>query len=422
MLTFASLVATIALSSYLPQVAADTRALAVLAGNTVDVSAGSNSWNFVVSNDASIYSGVTLGSVAGDPSVEITGDGVLKLWFPQGIASTTDFTLSSEVDLVLDAGGNSNPPYFAEDPDPTGSILVSEFPIPENGSPNVQATVHADVNYPACWTAAHANIPVVNLVNSRIEVIISSAASAPEYCSISYTWPITAAQNNDCLPGQNGCAHGDPQFSGFLGQSYQVHGVSGQVYNILSTPHFQYNALFTFLEQGQCRKGTQCFSHPGNYFGQVGLLFRSPEGAVSVVRVVAGPVDAGLKVFLNDAAVNVSSAVVPVGEASITFANPFDLVVEAPEFSMKLSNSDMFINQDVSINSSLMKDIQEFKHTSKSQHGGLDELKSKLPHGLLGQTWQSKTYANRWKYIEGTLFEYSVSDGLTGTQFKYNRF
>lgn len=50
-----------------------------------------------------------------------------------------------------------------------------------------------------------------------------------------------------------------------------------------------------------------------------------------------------------------------------------------------------------------------------------NELESILPHGLLGQTWQSKQHNNRWKFIEGHLYDYIV-DGLNGKEFKYNRF
>jgi len=89
----------------------------------------------------------------------------------------------------------------------------------------------------------------------------------------------------------SGCVNTDPQFMGFLGQSYQIHGVSGNVYNILSTPRLQYNALFTYLSEGRCRKGTACYSHPGNYFGSVGVSIRSDDGSINRIEVISGPVD-----------------------------------------------------------------------------------------------------------------------------------
>lgn len=55
-----------------------------------------------------------------------------------------------------------------------------------------------------------------------------------------------------CTGSTPGGVSGDPQFSGFLGQQYQIHGVDGLVYNIISDPILQFNARFTFLEKGTC--------------------------------------------------------------------------------------------------------------------------------------------------------------------------
>ena len=75
-------------------------------------------------------------------------------------------------------------------------------------------------------------------------------------------------------------ALGDPQLKGFRGQSYQVHGLDGGVYSVISDREVQLNALFTFLDAGRCPPAqvkTQCWSHPGSYFGQVAL--RTAAGA-----------------------------------------------------------------------------------------------------------------------------------------------
>jgi len=70
-----------------------------------------------------------------------------------------------------------------------------------------------------------------------------------------------------------------------MGQSFQVHGTSGSIYNVLSSSSFQYNALFEYLESGRCRKGTQCFSHPGNYFGAVGVQINDADGKTNELQV-----------------------------------------------------------------------------------------------------------------------------------------
>jgi len=96
--------------------------------------------------------------------------------------------------------------------------------------------------------------------------------------------------------------------------------------------------------------------------------------------------------------------------------------MESEDFSLRIENSDMFLNQDISIGKQLLANVAEYKKRVKQNSQGAEELKAKLPHGILGQTWNSARYPNVWKYIQGLLFDYQLSDGLMGTSFKYNRF
>jgi len=219
----------------------------------------------------------------------------------------------------------------------------------------------------------------------------------------------------------NGGVIGDPQFMGFIGQSFQVHGLSNMIYNVLSTTSLQYNALFRYLESGKCRKGTACFAHPGNYFGEVGVVFSTSTGSVSML-VESGPVDTGLTVSINGTVMAVGASAT-AGIYTISVPTAFETIVESEEFSIRIQNSDLFLNQEVSIGSGLMKQISAYKAVVKSGDAATaEELLAKLPHGILGQTWNAKTYSNRWKHIEGQLFDYQVNDGITGTDFKFNRF
>lgn len=210
---------------------------------------------------------------------------------------------------------------------------------------------------------------------------------------------------------------GDPQFSGFNGQSFQVHGTSGSIYNVISTPALQYNALFTYLESGKCRRGTQCFSHPGNYFGEVGLMIAEGDN-VKRVEVISGDVDTGLTIKIDEVAVPVSAEPIVFGNSTLTFSDAFQFFVDTPEFNFRIQNSDRFLNQDVSIAPALAKEIVEYKKASRQ--GQTSSIA--LPHGILGQTWNTAVYNNRWKHIEGQLFSYVLADGLFGTDFAYNRF
>lgn len=289
------------------------------------------------------------------------------------------------------------PGYAA--PNPT-SIIV---PV-QNGFAGLSG-----IGYEYCSTLAanYLKSPkITHDANNDLTVDIGAAAFDPnQFCTISYSYESDIG------------VKGDPQFTGFRGQSFQVHGTSGSIYNVISTPTLQYNALFSYLESGKCRSGTLCFSHPGNYFGEVGLMLTAGE-QVKRFRMVAGDVDEGMKLIVDGVETPVSAAPIVFGNSTVSYSSPFELLVDTPEYSMRVQNSDHFLNQDVSISSSLLQRIVDDKRASKI---GVGSTRS-LPHGLLGQTWNSVTYNNRWKHIEGQLFSYMVSDGLFGTEFEYNRF
>ena len=68
---------------------------------------------------------------------------------------------------------------------------------------------------------------------------------------------------------------GDPQFTGLRGQTYQVHGMPNEVFNIVSDTDFNYNSRFVYLTAGACpthpitgrKLDTPCFTHPGDVPG-----------------------------------------------------------------------------------------------------------------------------------------------------------
>ena len=91
----------------------------------------------------------------------------------------------------------------------------------------------------------------------------------------------TTVCNGDACTSQlltTGSALGDPSFSSFRGVHYQVHGLDGGVYALLSDPSLLINARFTFLDSGACPPAgvtRACFSHPGSYLGALALRSRS---------------------------------------------------------------------------------------------------------------------------------------------------
>jgi len=168
---------------------------------------------------------------------------------------------------------------------------------------------------------------------------------------------------------------GDPQFVGLRGQSYQVHGVSGEVYNIVSDSDLQYNSRFVFLDSGECpvingRKQKNCWSHPGSFLGQLGLKTRAGDR----VEIHAGPAKVGFdmvtvngkELALGDVALLADD----MGTISRNTTHSVEAVVGNWMFAFE--NSDRFVNQRIRIVNA-------------------QRLRS---HGLVGQTWRETTYKN----------------------------
>ena len=191
---------------------------------------------------------------------------------------------------------------------------------------------------------------------------------------------------------------GDPQFVGLRGQSYQVHGVAGEVYSIVSDEHLQMNSRFVFLSKGDCPvvngiKQTNCYAHEGSYLGAIGIK----TAAGDKLKLVSGPAKTGFaEVSLNGRPVKVGS-----DHGFMSFNHSHLVTVQVGNFHMEFDNSDMFINQRVRV---------------------LDWA-SLNAHGLLGQTWRQKTYPNSVKHIEGRVDDYVVQGkDLFGDKFIYNQF
>jgi hypothetical protein len=205
-------------------------------------------------------------------------------------------------------------------------------------------------------------------------------------------------------PGQGGSVVGDPQFVGLRGQSYQVHGVSGEIYNIVSDQDLQYNSRFVFLDHGECpivdgKKQKGCFSHPGSYLGELGLKTRSGDK----IHVVTGSAKAGF------ASIEVNGQQVAEGETvllqdglgSISRNNTHVASMQIGNWDFVFENSDHYLNQRVRV---------------------LDS-RNLRSHGLLGQTWRDTTYPNAIKFIQGQVDDYVIRGrDLFGDNFVYNTF
>ena len=223
-------------------------------------------------------------------------------------------------------------------------------------------------------------------------------------CTFNYVI-VTPVANTTNTTGTNSTraatAVGDPAFTGFLGQRYQIHGMADTVYSVISDALVQLNAMFVFLNQGQCpvvdgRRLTNCWSHPGSYFGSLAL--KTAEGDRLLIQ--AGSYKNGFSLTLNDQPLTAS---VSRSGLRVTVVDSFRMVVEAGLYRLRIENSDQFVN----IAAVEVLDWQKLK--SEVQ-----------PHGLLGQTWSKQS---RNAPIEGNVDDYAEADNaLFGSQFLYSKF
>ena len=246
------------------------------------------------------------------------------------------------------------------------------------------------LNYPTVWAGASLSLGPCTQTYSIIPAAVAATAAARVSSSSS-----TASAG----PATAGGARGDPSFTGFRGQAYQVHGMADTVYNVITDKQLQLNALFVFLTQGACptvngQTLTNCWSHPGSYFGALAL--RTAEG--DRLLITAGPAATGFSLTLNDAPLTSSTSLPGL---SISLLNSHQLTVQAGVYRLSIENSDAFLN----LAQAEVLDWQALKRSVQS-------------HGLLGQTWESRKGA-----IEGDVDDYAEADNdLFGTRFLHNKF
>ena len=208
---------------------------------------------------------------------------------------------------------------------------------------------------------------------------------------------------------------GDPTFSGLRGQQYQVHGIDGGVYNLISDSSLQLNSQFTFLAAPRAcpilpstgRQSLSCFVHNGSYLGNVALRTNADDR----VLVEAGDAFNGFaSVSLNGRSINVADRATihftDRSAGSLYRTSTHELTIIAALYRIDIENSDGFVNlRSVTI-----------------LPGHWTALTREAPHGLLGQTWRARGGRSE-SVIEGRVDEYMIEDDdLFGTLFAYNKF
>ena len=237
--------------------------------------------------------------------------------------------------------------------------------------------------------------------------------------SVLDTATIDKPQRWAALQAAIGNVLGDPQFTGLLGQSYQVHGLDNTVYNLISDRQVQINARFAFLNDGDCLRDEHgqalflCWSHPGSYLQALGVQL---AGGVQL-ELTAGPARLGFSLIrVDEQRLKVGQTVTvawdgddeePQQEVSVTVLTERMVVVQgAGLYSLKVESSDGFLN------------LLELSVRSMKALSG--EVQS---HGLIGQTWRRHTRGKDVKEVEGFIDDYAVEgNDLMGCIFVFNHF
>ena len=271
-------------------------------------------------------------------------------------------------------------------------------PMPGPGTTNEAIRGVQPATVFAAWYAA-LSAGRLNATSVQAYRVYDPANSLPvPACSVSAAFSLPATPS----------VSGDPQFVGLLGQTFQVHGIDGAVYNLISDRALQLNARFSFIGASPLRACPvmpstgelcrSCWSHSGSYLSQLGLMV---QGGGERVKVVAGPARVGFsQVEVNGGGVGVGEEV-----GSVRVVSSHELVLSVGRWLVEVENVDGFVN---------LRSVQLVG-------GDLSGLES---HGLLGQTWRRvKGGRGRVREIEGEVDDYVVAeDSLFGSSFVYNRY
>jgi hypothetical protein len=225
---------------------------------------------------------------------------------------------------------------------------------------------------------------------------------------------------------------GDPQFAGFQGQQFQMHGYADEYFNLISTPKLQLNSHFVYMSSGSCTfNDTDCFSHPGTYIDKLGFYVGTTK-----IKVIAGSHDSGMHVWIDDKQMNVNDRTTfdnsddMLGDKQIIHFKSKNVVeISTTDFIFIIENADYFFNMNfvlkdrhilklgkkkVVINDKVSCDYdsQHNKHSGRQKGEIQKRLLQYYPSipisGIVGSTWMNIEVCNK-KWI-GIVDDYVVTD------------
>lgn len=234
---------------------------------------------------------------------------------------------------------------------------------------------------------------VTNTVTVVASQLVAPGNFRDENCS--YTYILILTSPSTCCTG----VCGDPQFKGLRGQNFQVHGIDGAIYNLISASDFSVNSQFRFLTGPRAcpiipttgRRSVACWSHDGSYLGNLAISTASGEK----ILIESGDATTGFSVATVDGKALVADEIVAFSKGSIVLNSTHEITIKVGPFEIEVENNNEFLNlRSVRVPTSEWHLL--------SENGGV--------HGLLGQTWQNKRYSGKIKEIQGDVDDYVIED------------
>ena len=380
-------------------------------------SAGVFSVSFVIvlSPDGTQIANITLPAVAYSLySLAVDARGLIYV-------GSVPITLVGGVYVFQGIKGAVDPSIFSQNATAPLASSLSSSSTPTPLSALSSSSPAASISPSSSTAVARISSSSAALSSSIVPSSSSSSSSVPSAASSSSSSSSGVSRPSSVL--------GDPAFVGLLGQQYQVHGLAGSVYSLISDAEVQVNSRFTFLQSAECVRDSEgvplfvCHSHAGSYLQSLAVrtaaghrVWLSSGSAVqgfSAVTVrMAGQMASNRSLSVGES-VKMGGGPTPSasrGQLEVRFIDLRTVaVLHAGVFSLVVQNSDSFLNL-----LSLSVDDGQWSRVRRQLQ----------PHGLLGQTWQRR--ADKGKEVaevEGYVDDYAERAGdMFGCGTLFNKF
>jgi hypothetical protein len=270
------------------------------------------------------------------------------------------------------------------------------------------------------------------------------------------------------------------QFRGLHGQSYQVHGVPGEVFALVSSQQIQVNSMFTYIDNTRTRTRTRCdkhmytcYAHAGTYLTNTGISVW-PKGQTQathitlIININSNTSDWQMSVITTQQQQQQQQQEQQRQQEELDVNTPSTYMIQDGALvNMNTDNNSNMTTSDVNSNHNYIRIIDSHHITVHvydhlritfilSPDGFFDISLSLLEpgllasgshrvriqgshdmsspplyplfplHGLIAQSWRNAVYVTEHDgehYYEGLIDDYIIQDGnLHGSEFAYNQF